>query len=130
MITPHRKTRNHFGQASKKIESAANHHVAKGHGMNKYLTELIGTFFLVLTVCLTVMGKVPLAPLAIGASLMVMVFMGGHISGAHYNPAVSLAVLIRGKLSPADFVAYLVAQFAGALLAAFAASFILTGYHR
>ncbi len=96
--------------------------------MNKYLTELIGTFFLVLTVCLTVLGQVPLAPLAIGASLMVMVFMGGHISGAHYNPAVSLAVLLRGKLSPGDFIAYLVAQFVGALLAAYAAKFILTGY--
>jgi aquaporin Z len=96
--------------------------------MNKYLTELIGTFFLVLTVCLTVLGKVPLAPLAIGASLMVMVYMGGHISGAHYNPAVSLAVLVRGKLAPGDFVAYLVAQFVGAILAAWVASVILTGY--
>src|SRR5580698_9732194 len=96
--------------------------------MNKYMTELIGTFFLVLTVCLTVLGNVPMAPLAIGASLMVMVFMGGHISGAHYNPAVSLAVLLRGKLSPGDFLAYLVAQFGGAILAGYAASFILTGY--
>jgi aquaporin Z len=96
--------------------------------MNKYLTEFIGTFFLVLTVCLTVLGKVPMAPLAIGASLMVMVFMGGHVSGAHYNPAVSLAVLIRGKLSPLDFIAYLIAQFAGAIVAALAANFIMTGY--
>jgi aquaporin Z len=96
--------------------------------MNKYLTELIGTFFLTLTVCLTVLGQVPLAPLAIGASLMVMIFMGGHISGGHYNPAVSLAVLLRGKMSGADFIPYLVAQFAGAILAAWAASFILAGY--
>jgi aquaporin Z len=96
--------------------------------MNKYLTEFIGTFFLTLTVCLTVLGKVPLAPLAIGCSLMIMVYMGGHVSGAHYNPAVSLAVALRGKLSGADFVAYLVAQFAGAIVAALAASFILNGY--
>jgi aquaporin Z len=96
--------------------------------MNKYLTEFIGTFFLVLTVCLTVLGKVPLAPLAIGSSLMVMVYMGGHISGAHYNPAVSLAVLLRGKLEPGDFIAYLVAQFVGAIVAAYVASFVLTGY--
>ena len=96
--------------------------------MSKYLTEMIGTFFLVLTVCLTVLGNVPMAPLAIGASLMVMVFMGGHISGADYNPAVSLAVLLRGKLSPGDFIAYLAAQFVGGLLAAYVASFILTGY--
>ena len=61
------------------------------------MTEFIGTFFLVLTVCLSVLTS---APLAIGSSLMVMVYMGGHISGGHYNPAVSLAVLLRGKLAP------------------------------
>ena len=66
--------------------------------MTKYLTEFIGTFFLVLTVNLTVMGQVSMAPLAIGASLMIMVYMGGHISGGHYNPAVSLAATLRGKL--------------------------------
>ena len=63
--------------------------------MKKYLTEFIGTFFLVLTIGLTVL---PLAPLAIGSALMVMVYMGGHISGAHYNPAVTLAVFMRGKI--------------------------------
>ena len=62
--------------------------------MNKYLTELIGTFFLVLTIGLSVLGGTPMAPLAIGAVLMVMVYMGGHVSGGHYNPAVSLAVLV------------------------------------
>ena len=67
--------------------------------MRNYLTEFIGTFFLVLTIGLTVLGGTPLAPLAIGASLMVMVYMGGHVSGGHYNPAVSLAVLLRGKMS-------------------------------
>lgn len=67
--------------------------------MRNYLTEFIGTFFLVLTVGLTVVNEVPLAPLAIGCSLMVMVYMGGHVSGAHYNPAVSLAVLLNGKMS-------------------------------
>lgn len=96
--------------------------------MSKYLTEFIGTFFLVLTVCLTVLGKVPLAPLAIGASLMVMVYMGGHVSGAHYNPAVSLAVMLRGKLAPGDFIAYLVSQFVGGVVAAYVASYVLTGY--
>ena len=97
--------------------------------MSKYLTEFIGTFFLTLTVCLVSLGNVPVGPLAIGASLMVMIFMGGHISGGHYNPAVSLAVLLRGKMSGADFIPYLVAQFAGAIIAAWAASFIMTGYH-
>jgi len=86
--------------------------------MRNYVTEAIGTFFLVLTVGLTVSQSVPMAPLAIGCSLMIMVYMGGHISGGHYNPAVSLAVYLRGKLQARDLVAYWVSQFAGALLAA------------
>ena len=89
--------------------------------MRKYITEFIGTFFLVLTVGLTVLGGTDLAPLAIGASLMVMVYMGGHVSGGHYNPAVSLAVLLRGKMaSVGEFVIYVVSQCAGAVAAALA----------
>lgn len=88
--------------------------------MNKYLAEFIGTFFLVLTIGCTVVGAgaTVIAPLAIGAALMVMVFAGGHISGAHYNPAVTVAVLIRGKVKTADVVPYMIAQIAGAALAA------------
>ena len=86
--------------------------------MNKYLTELIGTFFLVLTIGLSVLGGTPMAPLAIGAVLMVMVYMGGHVSGGHYNPAVSLAVLLRGKLQARDVVPYMAAQVFGAVAAA------------
>ena len=93
--------------------------------MAKLLTEFIGTFFLVLTIGLTVMGGLSMAPLAIGASLMVMVYMGGHISGAHYNPAVSLAVLLRGKLSAAELVPYWLAQIAGALVASLVAYLIM-----
>jgi aquaporin Z len=85
--------------------------------MKKYLTEFIGTFFLVFAVCA---ASGTLAPLAIGSTLMVMIFMGGHVSGAHYNPAVSLAVMLRGKLDTKDFIPYLVFQ----LLGAFAASAI------
>ena len=92
--------------------------------MRNLVTEFIGTFFLVFTVCLTVTGEVPMAPLAIGCSLMVMVYMGGHISGGHYNPAVSLAVLLRGKMPGKDFIPYVVAQVLGAIVAAYLSSLI------
>jgi aquaporin Z len=80
--------------------------------MKKYLTEFIGTFFLVLTVGLT--GN----PLAIGSALMVMIYAGGHISGGHYNPAVTLAVFIRGKITRSDALIYMGSQLAGGLIAA------------
>ncbi|MGD9858188.1 MAG: MIP/aquaporin family protein [Planctomycetaceae bacterium] len=86
--------------------------------MNKYVTEFIGTLFLVLTIGLSVLQGVVPAPLAIGAALMVMVYMGGHISGAHYNPAVSLAIFMRGKLSGPELIPYWIAQIAGATTAA------------
>ena len=88
--------------------------------MNKYIAEFIGTFFLVLTIGCTGIGAGAgvIAPLAIGSALMVMVFAGGHISGAHYNPAVTLAVLIRGKVKAADVVPYMICQIIGAALAA------------
>ena len=65
----------------------------------KLTVEFIGTFFLVFTIGMAVATAGALAPLAIGAVLMVMVFAGGHISGAHYNPAVSTAVFVRGKIT-------------------------------
>lgn len=80
--------------------------------MKKYITEFIGAFFLVLTIGLT--GN----PLAIGAALMVMVYAGGHVSGAHYNPAVTLAVLIRGRISTSEAIVYMGCQVAGAAVAA------------
>src|SRR4029434_4933357 len=88
--------------------------------MNKYIAEFIGTFFLVLTIGCTGIGAGAgvIAPLAIGAALMVMVFAGGHISGGHYNPAVTLGVLIRGKVRAADVMPYMVAQLARAAVAA------------
>jgi aquaporin Z len=91
--------------------------------MRKYVTEFIGTFGLVFTVGCTVMSGVPLAPLAIGAALMVFVFAGGHISGAHYNPAVTLGVFLRGKMPQEDIAPYWVAQLAGAFIAAWLAKF-------
>jgi aquaporin Z len=93
--------------------------------MRKYITEFIGTFFLVFTVCVAVLSGSALAPIAIGAVLMTMVYAGGHISGGHYNPAVSLAVFLRGKLAVADLVAYWVAQVVGALVAALVARYLV-----
>lgn len=95
--------------------------------MNKYIAEFIGTFFLVLTVGCTVVGAGTgvIAPLAIGAALMVMVFAGGHISGGHYNPAVTLGILIRGKVQASDVVPYWIAQFAGAVIAGLLVSKVL-----
>jgi aquaporin Z len=94
--------------------------------MNKYIAEFIGTFFLVLTVgCTVIPGAAGvIAPLAIGAALMVMVFAGGHISGGHFNPAVTLAVFIRGRCPAKDVVPYWIAQIAAAAAAACAAVFL------
>src|SRR2546421_5216203 len=82
--------------------------------MNKYLVEFIGTFFLVFTIGMAVIN-VPddllhFAPIAIGAVLMVMIYAGGHISGAHFNPAVTLAVWLRGKCPASDVPGYMAAQ--------------------
>jgi aquaporin Z len=97
--------------------------------MKKYIAEFIGTFFLVLTIGCTVIGAGTgvIAPLAIGAALMVMVYAGGHISGGHYNPAVTLGVLIRGKVNTADVIPYILAQLAGAAVAAVTVKFLRAG---
>ncbi len=90
--------------------------------MKKYITEFIGTFFLVLTIgcCVIIGGAGPLTPLAIGSALMVMIYAGGHISGGHYNPAVTLGVWLRGKCDTKDVIPYWVFQIVGAVLAALA----------
>jgi len=94
--------------------------------MAKYLTEFIGTFFLVATVGFTVIapGAGDMAPLAIGASLMVMIFAGGHVSGGHYNPAVTLAVYLRGRCPAMDVLPYWLAQLCGAGAAAVLVLFV------
>jgi aquaporin Z len=90
--------------------------------MNKYIAELIGTFFLVLTIGCSVIGNGAgaFAPLAIGSALMVMIFAGGHISGGHFNPAVTLGVWLRGRCEAKDVAPYMISQIVGAALAAFA----------
>jgi aquaporin Z len=95
--------------------------------MKKYLVEFIGTFFLVFTVGMAVRSGAPLAPLAIGAALMVMIFAGGHVSGGHFNPAVTLAVYLRGKCEAKDVAPYWIAQFAAGLVAALLVTFLFQG---
>lgn len=87
--------------------------------MKKYLVEFIGMFFFVLVVGCTVIGggAGPVAPLAIGSVLMVMVYAGGHVSGGHYNPAVTLGVALRGRCSWAEAPIYMAAQLFGAAFA-------------
>ena len=87
--------------------------------MKKYIVEGIGTYFLVLIIGLT--GN----PIAIGIGLSILVYMGGHISGAHYNPAVSLAMIIRGEISVGECLKYVLSQCIGAVAAAY--SIILLG---
>ncbi len=87
--------------------------------MNKYLVEFIGTFFLILTIgCAVIGGAGSLAPVAIGSALMVMIYAGGHISGAHYNPAVTVAACLRGACSWGDAPGYIIAQLIGGAAAA------------
>lgn len=95
--------------------------------MKKYIVEFIGTFFLVFTVGLAVRTSAPLAPLAIGSILMVMIFAGGHISGGHFNPAVTLAAFLRGRCAKADVVPYWIAQFAAGVVAALLVNVVLQG---
>jgi aquaporin Z len=92
----------------------------------KYLAELIGTFFLVLTVGCTVMAGSPgvIAPLAIGSALMVMVYAGGHVSGAHVNPAVTIGLWIRGRCPAAEIAPYVGSQILGGILAAIVAGYL------
>jgi len=95
--------------------------------MKKYIAEFIGTFFLVLTVgCTIIPGAAGvIAPLAIGGALMVMVYAGGHVSGGHFNPAVTLAVFVRGRCETKDVIPYWVAQFLAGVVAALVAVFLV-----
>ena len=89
------------------------------------LVEFIGTFFLAFTIGTAAGQGASLAPLAIGSALMCAVYWGGHMSGAHFNPAVSLAACIRGKLRPVVCGCYMLAQFAASAVAFAAVSVVL-----
>lgn len=84
--------------------------------MKHYLVEFIGTFFLVLTIALT--GN----PLAISLVLIALVYWGGHLSGAHYNPAVTLALLLRKKITQQEASRYVLSQLTGSILACLVSS--------
>jgi aquaporin Z len=89
-----------------------------GVATRKYVTEFIGTFFLTFAVVVAALTGSVFVPLAAGGTLMVMIYAGGHISGAHYNPAVTIAALIRRRIGIADAAAYWIAQVAGGVIAA------------
>src|SRR5258705_7483165 len=95
--------------------------------MRRYLVEFIGTFFLVFTVATAVSTQATLAPLAIGGILAAMIFAGGHISGGHFNPAVTLAVFIPGRINALDLAWYWGAQLVAGAVAALVAPFGVIG---
>jgi aquaporin Z len=92
--------------------------------MAKLLTELVGTFVFFFTIGLVVASGSPIAVLAIGLVLACLVYMGGHVSGAHYNPAVSTALLMARKMDSRDFVPYIVVQTLAGILAFFTSYFV------
>jgi aquaporin Z len=111
MVTSHEATRVFDRQEATEVVSGPRPVV-------KYVVEAIGTFFLVFTVGAAAGSGSPFAPLGIGAVLMVMIYAGGHLSGGHYNPAVTLAALVRRRIGLRDAVAYWIVQFGAGLLAA------------
>ena len=91
------------------------------HSMQQKLTtEFIGTFFLSLTICTAaVYGSAgEYAPFGIASTLMVMIYAGGHISGAHYNPAVTVSIYLRGACEKDEVLPYIASQVIGAISAA------------
>lgn len=95
--------------------------------MKKLLVEFIGTFFLVLAVLLNQNAGV-MNLVAIGATLMVMIYAGGHISGAHYNPAVTLAVWLRNKISTNEALSYIGSQLLAAVVAVILVGTVFGGH--
>jgi aquaporin Z len=96
--------------------------------MRRYVNEFIGTFFMVLTIIIAVQSKATgvIPAIAIGSVMSALIFAGGHISGVHYNPVVSLAMLIRKRMNVNDFTYYIAAQIAGAVLASLISAILLS----
>ena len=107
------------------MRRAPRHRLMTEHTMQaKLITEFIGTFFLTLTICLAGAFETagPFAPFAIASILMVMIYAGGHVSGAHYNPAVTISIYLRGACDKSDITPYIVSQVAAGIAAAIVAS--------
>jgi aquaporin Z len=86
--------------------------------IRKYAVEAIGAFFLTFVVVVSVLSHSVFTPLAAGATLMVMIYAGGHISGGHYNPAVTMGALVRRRIGIGEAVGYWIAQVVGGVVAA------------
>jgi len=93
----------------------------------KLLSEFLGTYILVLTVGLNVLSGSAAGAFSIAASLMCMIFALGSVSGAHFNPAVTTAIVCRGGCSPADAAQFVVAQLAGGIFAGFTYAALMNG---
>jgi aquaporin Z len=93
--------------------------------MKKYLGEVLGTFFFVLSIGLAVQFGGEMTALAIGVALMVLVYAGAHISGAHFNPAVTLGLAVSGKHSWSQVIPYWISQLLGAVLAGYLVTWIV-----
>ena len=96
--------------------------------LRKLVVEALGTYFLVLVIGQVVLGNAGgFAPLAIGLTLAMLVYAGGHVSGGHYNPAVSVAVWLRGGMGLAEVLPYWVAQVVGGVAGALTAQVLSAG---
>ena len=93
--------------------------------MKRYLVEFIGTFFFVLCIGLAVKSATVLTPLVVGLSLMVLIYAWWHISGGHYNPAVTLGLAVSGKFPWSQVAPYRISQLTGAIVWALCAPGLL-----
>ena len=92
----------------------------------KLVVEFVGMFLFVFTVGMATneAGAGALAPLAIGSVLMVLVFASGHVSGGHFNPAVSTAVFLRGRMAANELAAYVLTHLVAAVIAGFVVRYV------
>jgi len=87
----------------------------------KALAEFMGTYLLVHAIIFSVNFEQSLAPLAIGSTLMVCIYAWGHVSGAHYNPAVSTGFFVAGKIGVVQWLVYVITQLVAGVVSAFVA---------